>query len=500
MFGRVFGARGRWGKRSRLAQVDLYTRGSLYVMVWLIPPYTLFLLAATASRGLGGAVENGAAVLLALVAPAQAVSAVRLLRRGIDQYRGLGTVPRGETVAGAALMTAALVPVAVLAAGDALGDDGLPVLLASLTVIPFLAPYALLAPLRTVVLVEAGWVAAVLAGFAAAGADRPLLAGTALGLVFSCSWSAFTVRCSAWMLAVMYELEESRTVQARLAVAEERLRFARDMHDVMGRNLAVIALKSELAAQLTRRGSAAAVDQMVEVQRIAQESQREVREVVRGYREADLHTELVGAGAVLRSAGIDCRIDDRHPGGLSPEARSALGWVVREGTTNVLRHAEARHCAIRVRPGRAPDGGRTTVLVMENDGVPDGGPGGPPRPDGGGPGTVPGANGGAGSGLAGLRQRLAEAGGTVTAGPLAGCGFRLTAEVPDGVTAPGGPETGAAAGTGTGADTEAGVRSVDGESSGRPPAGTGPGRTWSFRLRADRRRPRWDGRGTEGTR
>ncbi|MZE81873.1 histidine kinase [Streptomyces sp. SID5475] len=396
----MFGPRGRWGKRSRIAQVDLYTRGSLYVMIWLIPPYMLFMLAATASKGLGGAVENGAAVLLALLAPAQAVSAVRLLRRGIDQYRGRSAVPRRETVAGAALMTAALVPVAVLAAGEALGDEGLPVLLASLTVIPFLAPYALLAPLRTVVLVEAGWLAAVLAGFAVAGVDRPLLAGTALGLVFSCAWSVFTVRCSVWMLAVMYELEESRTVQARLAVAEERLRFARDMHDVMGRNLAVIALKSELAAQLTRRGSAAAVDQMVEVQRIAQESQREVREVVRGYREADLHTELVGAGAVLRSAGIDCRIDDRHPGGLSPAARSALGWVVREGTTNVLRHAEARSCAIRVRPGRAPDGGRTTVLVMENDGVPDGGPGGPPRPDGGHPDTSAGANGGAGSGLA----------------------------------------------------------------------------------------------------
>ncbi|MCC5032588.1 histidine kinase [Streptomyces sp. WAC 00631] len=299
----------------------------------------------------------------------------------------------------------------------------------------------------------------------------------------------------------MYELEESRTVQARLAVAEERLRFARDMHDVMGRNLAVVALKSELAAQLSRRGSAAAVDQMVEVQRIAQESQREVREVVRGYREADLHTELVGAGAVLRSAGIDCRIDDRHPGGLSPAARSALGWVVREGTTNVLRHAEARHCAIRVRPGRAPDGGRTTVLVMENDGVPDGGPGGPPRPDGGHTDTSAGADGGAGSGLAGLRQRLAEAGGTVTAGPLAGCGFRLTAEVPDGVTAPGGSETGAAAGTGAGADTEAGVRGVHGDSSARTPAGTGgPGRTWPSRLRVGRRQTRWDGQGTEGAR
>lgn len=106
---------------------------------------------------------------------------------------------------------------------------------------------------------------------------------------------AFTSVFSVWLLDAVYRLDEARDTRARLAVAEERLRFGRDLHDVMGRNLAVIALKSELAVQLARRGRPDAVEQMIEVQRIAQESQREVRAVVRGYREADLGVELAGA-------------------------------------------------------------------------------------------------------------------------------------------------------------------------------------------------------------
>lgn len=107
------------------------------------------------------------------------------------------------------------------------------------------------------------------------------------------STSAFSV----WLLNAVYELDEARETRARLAVAEERLRFGRDLHDVMGRNLAVVALKSELAVQLARRGRPEALEQMVEVQRIARETQREVREVVRGYREADLRTELAARRA-----------------------------------------------------------------------------------------------------------------------------------------------------------------------------------------------------------
>jgi two-component system sensor histidine kinase DesK len=266
----------------------------------------------------------------------------------------------------------------------------------------------------------------------------------AFGTVVFATTSGF----SGWLLRAVWELDAAHRLQARLAVAEERLRFARDLHDVMGRNLSVIALKSELAVQLARRGAAdRAVAEMGEVQRIARESQREVREVVRGYREADLHTELDGARGVLQAAGIRCRIDLRDAAELPPAAQSALAWVVREATTNVLRHSDARHCHVTVTAepgdragaesragvvGRAhgegrdvsggpvagsgmaadtmADGGQV-VLVIENDGAR--------------------ATGAGGSGLAGLRERLAVLGGVLDAGPVGDDGrFRVTARVP----------------------------------------------------------------------
>ncbi|MFD3521723.1 sensor histidine kinase [Streptomyces sp. NPDC058653] len=293
-----------------------------------------------------------------------------------------------------------------------------------------------------------------------------VLAAT-LALVFACGFSV-------WLVKSVWDLDAARELQARLAVAEERLRFGRDMHDVMGRNLAVIALKSELAEQLVRRGGTEkAAEQMAEVQRIARESQREVRAVVRGYREVDLHTELEGARGVLEAAGIGFQLalegagaasgatggtvpsggeepseglaggagdrsGDRAAGGasgglsgaaggaafdglagkLTPPVQSALGWVVREAATNVLRHGDARHCTVRL---SVREGGEA-VLVVENDGLPEqgvlvrAGSGGTPRT--------------AGAGLAGLRERLATLGGTLDAGPVAGARFRLTARVP----------------------------------------------------------------------
>nr|WP_237547847.1 histidine kinase [Streptomyces sp. SID5473] len=213
-----------------------------------------------------------------------------------------------------------------------------------------------------------------------------------------------------WGLKVVGELRDARDVRARLAVAEERLRFGRDLHDVLGRNLAVVALKSELAVQLARRGRAEAVDQMVEVQQIAQDSQREVREVVRGYREADLRVELEGARSVLGAAGIICKVIADEVDELLPApARSALGWVVREATTNVLRHGDPRRCTISL--GAV---GGAVVLVVENDRADTASL----RPDGG------------GSGLAGLRERLAAVGGTLEAAPVRGARFRVTARIP----------------------------------------------------------------------
>ncbi|MFJ4439833.1 sensor histidine kinase [Streptomyces sp. NPDC088923] len=230
-------------------------------------------------------------------------------------------------------------------------------------------------------------------------------------------------RPSGWSLARTWDIEYARQeiekakdkverakeTESRLAVAEERLRFGRDLHDVLGRNLATIALKSELAVQLARRERTGdAVAQMAEVQEIAQRSQREVREVVRGYRGIDLGAELLGARSVLEAAGIDCATAAGDIDPLAPPVQAALAWVVREAATNVLRHGDARHCSITLATSRTG-----TSLTVENDGAPES-----PSPTRG------------GSGLAGLRERLAPVGGALEAGPTAPGRFRLTAHVP----------------------------------------------------------------------
>ncbi|TCR24314.1 histidine kinase [Streptomyces sp. BK205] len=256
-------------------------------------------------------------------------------------------------------------------------------------------------------------VLAIVSGFAAGagviafplGMPAPATFAAMVGVLLGAGFLAFTSIFSVWLLTAVYELDEARETRARLAVAEERLRFGRDLHDVMGRNLAVIALKSELAVQLARRGREEAVDQMTEVQRIARETQREVRDVVRGYREADLGAELAGARGVLTAAGIDCQVTG-EPSGLPAEVQSALGWVVREATTNVLRHGDAKRCEVAVRK----EEGRV-VLTVENDGALT-------------------ASGSGGSGLAGLRERLAAVAGTLEAGPAGKGVFRLVARVP----------------------------------------------------------------------
>jgi two-component system sensor histidine kinase DesK len=220
-------------------------------------------------------------------------------------------------------------------------------------------------------------------------------------------------RLPEWMLVLVWEIDESRAVQARLAVAEERLRFARDFHDVLGRNLTLIAVTSDLAAQLARRGDPHAVDKMLEVRRIAHESAREVREVVTGYRAADLDTELTGARSVLRAAGINTRIIG--DGTCIPgDAQVAFAWVLREATTNVIRHSNATTCTIElgIQPHTEAGATDTSVLQIRNDGSPPPGPGHTP-----------------GHGLAGLRERMTALGGHFAAAPQPGGWFTVDARL-----------------------------------------------------------------------
>ncbi|MEU4494933.1 histidine kinase [Streptomyces sp. NPDC023998] len=387
-----------WSGRSGLAKVDLYTRGTVYLIVWTaVLGLTLLLHARPVHEGWQLLLVMSASLL----AVAEGVLCGRLARHAMDAYLGQGHVPRSLVSRAAAVTAATTAAVVALAATVDLAG----LLAAGLA--PFLTVHCLLVRNRTTALVQLAVLAVVggLVALTGRTAAQVLFAVVTTGFVTG--WMAFTARASMWVLAVMWELREARDVQARLAVAEERLRFGRDLHDVLGRNLAVIALKSELAVQLARRARPEAVDQMTEVQRIAQESHREVRDVVRGYREADLRVEVEGARGVLAAAGIACTVEWGEAE-LPGDVQSALGWVVREATTNVLRHGDARRCAISVRT--ADD---TVVLVVENDGVAEAASGDAP-----------------GSGLAGLQERLSAVGGTLEAGPCRGGRFRLTARVP----------------------------------------------------------------------
>ncbi|MFG2222255.1 sensor histidine kinase [Streptomyces sp. NPDC048644] len=345
--------------------------------------------------------------LVAALIAAQIVVQLLLSRSAMHHY--LGTAPRPDLLV--ALYSAVTVAVialgcVLLATGRIEGRELTPYLVWQLLF--YAGPPALALPRRTgFVLVMAVSVAAIGSAAASGLTGEALVFVVGAGL-FMVPLMAAAFRVSGWSVHHVEELAAARETQARLAVAEERLRFGRDLHDVLGRNLAVVALKSELAAQLARRGREEAVDQMVEVQRIAQESQREIRAVVRGYRTADLHTELAGARSVLEAAGIDCRIENGPAARLPTDVQSALGWVVREGTTNVLRHASgASHCEVSV---RATESG-SVVLVMENDGA----------------GARPSAT---GAGLPGLRERLAGLEGTLSTEQRRGGTFRLTARIP----------------------------------------------------------------------
>ena len=232
-----------------------------------------------------------------------------------------------------------------------------------------------------------------------------------------------TYRMSVWMLSLVWEIDDARAAQAKLAVAEERLRFARDFHDVLGRNLTLIAVTSELAARLARNGDPHAVDHMLEVHRVAHESAREVREVVAGYRMADLDAELAGARSVLRAAGVRVRVIG--DGATFPrDAHAAFGWVLREATTNIIRHSAATACTIEigtetgdVQPVADDSQGRTptctALLRVRNDGAR--------------PGTW---RSGGGTGLTGLRERLTSVGGQLSVMEEAGGGFTVEARLP----------------------------------------------------------------------
>jgi two-component system sensor histidine kinase DesK len=203
------------------------------------------------------------------------------------------------------------------------------------------------------------------------------------------------------------ELRATREELARVAVSEERLRIARDLHDLLGHSLSVIALKSELAGKLVARDAARAGAELEDIQAVTREALAEVRGAVQGYRRLALADALEGAQAALLAAGIDCELSEPDRP-LPAEVDAVLAWAVREGPTNVIRHSAAHHCAIRVRAERD-----RAALEIEDDGR-----------------AAP-SNVRRGSGLDGLRERARRVRGELEAGSRAeGGGFLLRLTVP----------------------------------------------------------------------
>ena len=216
----------------------------------------------------------------------------------------------------------------------------------------------------------------------------------------------FMLYMSLWIWQIVRRLDASRRLAAELAVAQERLRFASDLHDIQGHHLQVIALKAELAERTLDAAPEQAAQQVGEIRVIAKEAMEETRALVAGLREVGLGEELENAGEVLTLAGAECALRVRGiPEGR--EAQRALAFVVREATTNILRHSDARTAEIELAPAR---GG--FALTVTNDGVAGAGSaGGAGGTDGAG-----GTGGTSGTGLAGLRERLGAIGGTLEAG------------------------------------------------------------------------------------
>ncbi len=219
-------------------------------------------------------------------------------------------------------------------------------------------------------------------------------------------------------IVLMHELAQARETVAKLAANEERLRLARDMHDLTGQSLSMITLKSELAAKrLTRLPASAERDailtEMNDVSQVSRQTLHDIREAVSGYRRPTLAIEVITARSALEAGGIGLDDDSgltMRSGMFDPEAEAVLAWCLREAVTNVIRHSRARTCRIRLteRPGEVS-------LEVTDDGRGFSGPA---------------QDSASGSGLRGMSERLSAVDGHLSLGrPETGRGFRLTATV-----------------------------------------------------------------------
>jgi two-component system, NarL family, sensor histidine kinase DesK len=231
-------------------------------------------------------------------------------------------------------------------------------------------------------------------------------------LVLSTTLTGLLVYGLTRLATLVTELHSAREELAKMAVARERLRFARDLHDLLGYNLSAITLKSELTHRLVIKHPARAREELVEILQISRQALSDVRAVASGYREMSLDEECASARSVLSAADVHVQMDVNYRD-LPVRVATVLATVLREGITNLLRHSKAEFCEISVRQV-----GAEVTIDLLNDGVPktrvdsreDNGPGG--------------------SGIHNLSARVAELGGELTTEFLPDNRFRLHAKLP----------------------------------------------------------------------
>ncbi|MEU8161144.1 sensor histidine kinase [Micromonospora parva] len=218
------------------------------------------------------------------------------------------------------------------------------------------------------------------------------------GIVFAVLLASFAMFGVSQLAQRNSELRAAQQEIGRLAVAEERARTARDLHDILGHSLTVVAIKAELAGRLLDVDRERAAAEIAEVEALARAALADVRQTVGAYREVSLAAEVAGARSALAAAGIAADVPTEVPD-LPREWDRLFGWAVREGVTNVVRHSGARCCVIRVHPDR---------VEISDDGR------GPSTPDA------------SGHGLVGLRERARRLDAVVTVGRRpTGDGFLL---------------------------------------------------------------------------
>ncbi|MGW4962790.1 sensor histidine kinase [Nonomuraea sp. NPDC004186] len=271
-------------------------------------------------------------------------------------------------------------------------------------------------PRRTVYLLAAGtWAAgvgigvpALALGAASMGSELSIGQALVIYMVMYAIWCAImppSNRMWMWIWSLAVQAHEGREAHTRLALAEERLRFARDLHDLVGHQLSAIAVKTELAVRLSDVDADAARAEMTEVNALTRKALRELRQAVRGYRELDLAAELNSVKSVLEAAGVRCEVHLPYrelPDGVAP----VFAYAVREAVTNVLKHSTATFCDISIRFTA-----QEAELSVRNDGVQ----------------RRRAAD--LGSGLTGMGERLAAVGGKLSAHPTESGEFLLNAVV-----------------------------------------------------------------------